>query len=67
MPLSESELDTRLRVVEIVAGTSVDGPGFRTSIYFAGCNHRCPGYFLSAYWLTSSANDITVTSSNSPY
>ncbi len=26
-----------LQVVDIVEGTSVDGPGLRTSIYFAGC------------------------------
>ena len=32
-----------LRVLHIVEGTSVDGPGLRTSIYLAGCNHRCPG------------------------
>lgn len=33
--------DTQLKVVEIIEGTSVDGPGLRTSIYFAGCEHRC--------------------------
>ncbi|WP_438589251.1 4Fe-4S cluster-binding domain-containing protein [Duncaniella dubosii] len=27
----------------MVPGTSVDGPGLRTSIYFAGCSHQCPG------------------------
>lgn len=32
-----------LRVIDIVAGTTVDGPGLRTSIYFAGCRHNCPG------------------------
>lgn len=31
-----------LRVLDIVPGTSVDGPGLRTSIYFAGCAHACP-------------------------
>lgn len=30
-----------LRVLHIVEGTSVDGPGLRTSIYFAGCRHHC--------------------------
>jgi len=33
---------TTLRVLNIVEGTSVDGPGLRTSIYVAGCNHHCP-------------------------
>lgn len=32
-----------MRVIDIVAGTTVDGPGLRTSIYFAGCTHACPG------------------------
>ncbi len=31
-----------LRVLDIIGGTSVDGPGLRTSIYFAGCTHNCP-------------------------
>lgn len=32
-----------LQVIEIVEGTSVDGPGLRTAIYFSGCRHCCPG------------------------
>lgn len=32
-----------MRVIDIVPGTSVDGPGLRTSIYFAGCVHNCAG------------------------
>ena len=32
-----------MRVLDIIHGTTVDGPGLRTSIYFAGCTHDCPG------------------------
>ena len=39
-----------MRVVDIVDGTSVDGPGLRTTIYFAGCNHRCPGCHNPHTW-----------------
>lgn len=35
--------ETYFNVLEIYRGTTVDGPGFRTSIYLAGCIHNCPG------------------------
>ncbi len=44
------QTETHLRVVDIVEGTAVDGPGLRTSIYFAGCAHRCPECHNSSTW-----------------
>ena len=32
-----------LRVLSIIEDTTVDGPGFRTCIYCAGCTHACEG------------------------
>lgn len=39
-----------LRVMRIERGTTVDGPGFRTSIYLAGCTHHCPGCHNPSTW-----------------
>lgn len=49
-----------LRVVDIVEGTSVDGPGLRTSIYLAGCEHRCPGCHNPQTWDQIAGRDMTV-------
>ena len=38
------------RILDIIKGTTVDGPGFRTSIYFAGCNHHCKGCHNPQSW-----------------
>lgn len=46
-----------LRIIKIVEGTSVDGPGLRTSIYFAGCAHACPGCHNPQTWDFASGED----------
>ena len=38
------------RILDIVRGTTVDGPGFRTAIYFSGCSHHCPGCHNPQSW-----------------
>lgn len=49
-----------IRVIDIVEGTSVDGPGLRTSIYLAGCRHECPGCHNPQTWDFGAGRDMTV-------
>ena len=39
-----------MRILDIVEATTVDGPGFRTSVYLAGCDHHCPGCHNPQSW-----------------
>lgn len=49
----------KLRVLQIVPGTSVDGPGLRTSIYFAGCTHHCPECHNRISWDFGGGEEMT--------
>ncbi|MBP5338492.1 MAG: anaerobic ribonucleoside-triphosphate reductase activating protein [Prevotella sp.] len=39
-----------LQIIGIIEDTMVDGPGFRTSIYCAGCRHQCEGCHNPQSW-----------------
>lgn len=41
---------TKISLLKIVEFTSVDGPGFRTSIYCAGCVNHCMGCHNPQSW-----------------
>lgn len=49
-----------MRVLDIIDGTTVDGPGFRTSIYFAGCRHHCEGCHNPSSWDMSGGREWMV-------
>ena len=51
---------TTLRVLDILEDTTVDGPGFRTSIYLAGCQHRCPGCHNPESWDANAGEDVEI-------
>ncbi len=46
--------------MDIVPGTSVDGPGLRTSIYLSGCRHHCPGCHNPHTWDFAQGTPMTV-------
>jgi anaerobic ribonucleoside-triphosphate reductase activating protein len=48
-----------INVLRVLHDTTVDGPGFRTSIYCAGCRHQCPGCHNPQSWAFGAGEDRT--------
>ena len=42
--------DTKISILRVVEDTTVDGAGFRTSVYAAGCPNHCPGCHNPESW-----------------
>ena len=48
-----------IRVLDVIEDTMVDGPGFRTSIYCAGCAHECKGCHNPQSWDFNGGEEMT--------
>ena len=51
---------TKISILDIVEDTTVDGPGFRTTIYCAGCPNHCPGCHNPQSWDIANGHDVDI-------
>lgn len=49
-----------ISILNIVENTVVDGPGFRTAIYAAGCSNRCEGCHNPQSWDPANGSPMTI-------
>lgn len=49
-----------IRLMRIVVDTTVDGPGWRSSVYCAGCRHACSGCHNPETWIFSAGQSVSI-------
>lgn len=49
----------KIQLINLVIDTTVDGPGWRTSVYCAGCKHACKGCHNPETWSFNAGEAIS--------
>ena len=49
-----------IRLMQVVVDTTVDGPGWRSSVYCAGCSHACPGCHNPETWSFDAGESVSI-------
>lgn len=49
-----------ITLLDIIEDTVVDGPGFRVSVYAAGCTHHCPGCHNPQSWNLRNGHPVSL-------
>ncbi|WP_445486734.1 anaerobic ribonucleoside-triphosphate reductase activating protein [Niallia sp. 03133] len=49
-----------MRVINIIQDSIVDGPGLRSTVFFAGCPHKCPGCHNPQSWNRNAGDDMSI-------
>lgn len=52
--------ELKIQLMRIVVDTTVDGPGWRSSVYCAGCRHACPGCHNPETWSFKAGQEATI-------
>lgn len=50
----------KIQLMRIVVDTTVDGPGWRSSVYCAGCRHACPGCHNPETWSFKAGQEVPI-------
>ena len=53
-------MNKTIRLIRLVTDTTVDGPGWRTSVYCAGCRHACAGCHNPETWDFAAGESVEV-------